>query len=369
MGCKHFKKCSGCSLDEGANRPPIYERALEFFKNRGLLELPLVVGNLEQWRVRAKLAVRGSVDNPKIGLFKKNSHDVEEIPHCKVHHPLINQAVEIVQKEMIELGVEPYDETLGVGLLRYIQCVVNRQTHNVQLTLIVNSKEDVLKLAACIQSAKPEFWHSIWINVNRRQTNRILGDEWVFVSGKEEFKEKVLDTSVYFSPSSFSQANLDLFEKIVADIISQVKEGARVVEFYAGVGTISLPLSKKCSFLTAIESIPEAKEMFEKAAMPNTSFLVGPVCDHTQEIEKADTIIVDPPRKGLDRALLNALQKVEGSKTLFYVSCGFESFERDCDELLKAGWSLKSAKSYLLFPGSDHLETLAIFTNGWSSTS
>jgi 23S rRNA (uracil1939-C5)-methyltransferase len=360
--CRHFNTCSGCTLDEQALRPPVYEKALRFFTSHGVKDVELAAANLTKWRVRAKLAVRGQIGNPVIGLFKERSHDVLEIPFCKVHNPLINESIELIKQSMIKLHIEPYDEALHKGLLRYVQLVVNRQTNTVQLSLIVNSQEGALKLANFLQNEKPELWHSIWINVNDGQTNRILGDEWIFVSGKRDFKEKILHQDIYLSPAGFSQANMDLFESIVQAIVDNVDVWAHVIEYYAGVGSIGLPVAAKCRSLKAVEFTKEAKHMFEKAGVKNTSYFVGPVKDFTHLINDADTIIVDPPRKGLDPFLLKALKEVKGKK-LIYVSCGYESFEKDAISLIESGYRLTYAKTYLLFPGSNHIETLAIFNS------
>ena len=360
--CPHFNTCSGCTLDEQALRPPVYEKALRFFTSLGFKDVELVIANLTKWRVKAKLAVRGQLGNPLIGLFKERSHDVLKIPFCKVHNPLINESIELIRQSMIKENIEPYDEIKNKGILRYIQLVVNRQTNTVQLSLIVNSLEGALKLANFLQNEKPSLWHSIWINVNIGQTNRILGDEWIFVSGSRDFKEKILHQDIYLSPAGFSQANMDLFESIVQAIVDNIDERAHVVEYYAGVGSIGLAVATKCRSLKAVEFTKEAKIMFEKAGVKNTSYFVGPVKEFNYLLNDADTIIVDPPRKGLDPVLLKGLKEAKGKK-LIYVSCGYESFEKDAISLIEDGYLLTYAKTYLLFPGTNHIETLAIFSS------
>lgn len=359
--CPHFNVCSGCSLDEQALNPPVYQKASGFFESVGLKNVPLVHEKLTHWRLKAKLAVRGTSQDPVIGLFKEGTHEVIDIPECKVHHPLINEAVLIIKKFIKKVGIEPYNELLRQGALRYLQLAVNRQSQTVQLSLIVNSMDGALNLINCLQNEKPELWHSFWINLNKGQTNRILGDEWIFVSGSKDFEEKILDQKIYFSPAGFSQANLDLFEQIVKEIVDEVKSGAKIVEYYAGVGTIGLAVAQKASSLLAVEYTEEAKEMFNKACPEKATYFVGPVKDYTHFIDDADIVIVDPPRKGLDPHLIRALKKDSSVNTLIYVSCGFESFERDTKELLSARWTLRKAKTYLLFAGSDHIETLAFF--------
>jgi 23S rRNA (uracil1939-C5)-methyltransferase len=359
--CPHFNVCSGCTLDAKALEPPIYQKAKVFFESIGFKDVPLIHEELTNWRLKAKVVVRGSSKNPIIGLYKAQSHEAVDIPFCKVHHPLINESIALIKKGLQQLGIEPYDELNHQGQLRYVQLAVNRKMGKVQLSLIVNSMDGALNLINWLQNERSGLWHSFWINRNKTQTNRILGDEWIFVSGNQDFEEEILGQKVYFSPAGFSQANLNLFEKIVHEIFTKIKPNDKVVEFYAGSGTIGLPVAKKASFIKAVEYTKEAKVMFEKANLSNTEYFVGDVKDYTNLIEANDVIIVDPPRKGLDPYLLKTLKDFKGLKTLIYVSCGFDSFARDTKELLEANWRLKLVKTYLLFPGSDHIETLAFF--------
>jgi tRNA/tmRNA/rRNA uracil-C5-methylase (TrmA/RlmC/RlmD family) len=84
-------------------------------------------------------------------------------------------------------------------------------------------------------------------------------------------------------------------------------------------------------------------------------------CLHLLKEKSVETVIVDPPRKGLDLSLLKALGEAENICNLIYVSCGWGSFQRDCMLLLSDGWQLKEAEAFLFFPGSNHLEILAFF--------
>jgi 23S rRNA (uracil1939-C5)-methyltransferase len=359
--CPHFANCSGCTLDEEALLPPVYKEAKSYFEQEFNLNLKLESDKLIHWRLKAKLAVRGNVEHPLIGLYKRGTHEVMPINSCKVHHPLINEAQKQIKEAMVDLKIEPYDEISAKGDLRYLQIVVNRQLQKVQLSLIATNEKQAFKLASLLYKSKEVLWHSIWININQSQDNRIMGPSWKLAFGQRDFKEKILGQDVYFSPASFSQAGLDLFEKIVQEIDDFIKPGCHVAEFYAGVGSIGLKIAQKSLSLKANEVVEEAKEMFEKACGNNCQFFVGDASNFLSFINEAKYIIVDPPRKGLDKKLIEALNKVGSSKTLIYVSCSFESFQRDAQELVKEGWSVVQAKAYLLFPGTNHIETLAFF--------
>lgn len=360
--CPHFNECSGCTLDQGFENPPIYQEALSYFEKVTKIKPTYFYTSPFASRYKAKLAVRGTSKNPLIGLFKKGTHDVVDIKSCRVHHPLINEAILEVKEAIIDLNITPYNEKKGLGSIRYVQFHVHEKSQSIQLAIITNEKEEALKLLKSLKMKKPRLWHSLWINLNQAQTNRILGDEWFFVDGSLEFADERLNLSLFYSPATFAQANPNLFSQLVKEIMNTVDEKSKVVEYYSGIGAIGAPLSTKCQFVSLIEYTKEAKEMFEKIGRPNCAFFVGPVHDFLQLVDEHEVVIVDPPRKGLDSQLLQKLCMVDADKKLIYVSCGFDSFKRDCDDLLKSGWIVTGVSLYLLFPGSNHIETLAFFS-------
>jgi tRNA/tmRNA/rRNA uracil-C5-methylase (TrmA/RlmC/RlmD family) len=344
--CPHFSQCSGCDTADIFN-PPIWKDAMAFFQDYGLDPI-LVTDGFSQTRFKAKLAVRFG---PQIGLFKKHSHDVFSIPECQVHHPSINQAVKVIKEEMIRQKVIPYQENPPSGTLRYIQLFVERSTNRVQLTLVVNQGD---LEAFCLALLKYDLWHSIWINVQSDSTNRIFGDRWKLIHGQPFLFQTLNGVSVPFHPGAFSQAHLPLFEKMLQKIESWVRPNDSILELYAGVGAIGLSIYRKAKKLVLVENNPFAYLSFKQLKTDITY-----LCIDAKEAEFGgyDLTIVDPPRKGLDPQIL---PKIDSSR-LIYVSCGFDSFKRDCRDLISIGWRLKEAIGYLLFPGTNHVEILALF--------
>jgi tRNA/tmRNA/rRNA uracil-C5-methylase (TrmA/RlmC/RlmD family) len=156
-----------------------------------------------------------------------------------------------------------------------------------------------------------------------------------------------------FHPGAFSQTHLPLFEKILWQIQEWVKPDERVLELYAGVGAIGLSLLNKTKRVTMVENNPFAYLSFKE-----TQVDLPYLCIDAKEASFSDwdLVIVDPPRKGLDKEIL---AKIDSSR-LIYVSCGFDSFQRDAKDLVSRGWKIKEAKGYLLFPGTNHVETVTL---------
>ncbi len=180
--------------------------------------------------------------------------------------------------------------------------------------------------------------------------------------------ERKLPT-LHFAPNTFLQSNLTGFENIVKSIRAFVPENARVLELYGGVGTIGLHLSDRVAELDCSDENPNNQEQFNMSRKLLTKkqqkvvkpYSVASAEDKAHEITKYDTIIVDPPRKGLCAGVRDALVAATGPRRLVYVSCGFTSFKKDCTALLEAGWKLIHAEGHILFPGADHLETCSFF--------
>lgn len=344
--CPHFSQCSGCELADIFN-PPVWKEAHLFFHEHGV-EPDFVQDGFSQTRLKAKLAVR---PGPEIGLFKRHTHEVLSIPNCLVHHPSINRAVAVIKEEIVRQKVIPYRENPPAGTLRYVQLFVERATNRIQLALVAN-QGDLTRL--CKALLKHDLWHSIWINIQSDVTNQIFGDSWKRVYGEPFLWQTLNGISIPFHPGAFSQTHLPLFEKMLLKIASWVKRGDRILELYAGVGAIGLSVRHQANHLTLIENNPFAHLSFQQLKID-----IPYHCIDAKEADLTgyDLIIVDPPRKGLDPQIIPKLD----SARLIYVSCGFESFKRDAKELLSRGWKIREATGYLLFPGTNHVETVVLF--------
>jgi tRNA/tmRNA/rRNA uracil-C5-methylase (TrmA/RlmC/RlmD family) len=185
------------------------------------------------------------------------------------------------------------------------------------------------------------------------------------------------DLELRFSPRVFRQANLAAFAGLVAALAPWVPEGADLCELYAGVGALGLALRPRCARVRCSESNPHAADAFALAAEDQDRRLpdLGPVrfraLDAADAIVAdapgADVLVVDPPRRGLCPEVLEALlderedAPAADVRRLIYVSCGFDALERDLARLLAGRrWGLTHAEAHVFFPGSDHVETLAV---------
>ncbi|MDF2549339.1 MAG: hypothetical protein K0S07_406 [Chlamydiales bacterium] len=367
--CRHFQRCSGCTLVENLLEPPLLLEVREFFQERGIA-LPSVEGlQATQWRSRAKVAVRQQEGAIQIGLFEKGSHRVMSIPDCQAHHPQINAAIRHIQDWMQEHALSAYDEKTFQGILRYIQLTVEPKSDLVQLVFVLNLKEAGY-LAEQLKTLPGEIWHSIWLNYNTARTNAIFGADWHLVKGDPFLTAQLslkgspsLDFLLH--PASFVQANWPVFEKLVQDLKGQIRLKSRLLELYAGIGIMGIAFADQMEQVDLVEINPFSAISFEewKKRYGCPSHVTHHEKDSREAlafIEGAEVILVDPPRKGLEKSVVEALNGAASAKQLIYVSCHFASFKRDC-QLLELNWKVSYAKAYLFFPGTDHLEILATF--------
>ena len=356
IDCIHFGPCGGCTLQTPYS-PPIWEEVKNFFIQQGVDPGEMITDAIIGWRTKAKLAVRGKAA-PAIGLFRAGSHDVLPIPHCQIHHPSINRAVAIIEDAVCQEHVSLYDEKSGKGVLRYIQCFAELIQGKIQLVLIVQARDQSID-RLCYLLQKNDLFHSIWLNIQPHATNTILGESWIHVWGPAFLEQKLAGHSFLFHPGAFSQAHWSLFEKLALDVVNMVPEKAKLLEIYAGIGAMGILAAPKCTSVALIENNPFAEKSFKALNIETIPYYLNDAREATKLIPNADCFILDPPRKGVDALLLNTLQWAAG--TIIYVSCDFNSFARDAEELIDAGWVLKEAKGYLLFPGTNHIETVAKF--------
>ncbi|KAL7544538.1 hypothetical protein ACHAWF_007916 [Thalassiosira exigua] len=256
--------------------------------------------------------------------------------------------------------------------------------------------------------------HSLWINYNPswKHSNAIFSYDpscWKHVHGPRAITEhltfaKTTDgrsngsegggsladpkpaafpIPLAFPPNVFRQANLDAFADVVGRIRERMQrfrddaddDDVSCVELYGGVGTIGLHLADVVSSLASSDENPNNAKCFDESVRslpaeirPKLSYVRKSAAEMVDSerglFEKSRAIVVDPPRKGLDAEVVDYLcgDDCETTDLVVYVSCGFRAFQRDCDALTTSGrWKVEFAEGYLLFPGSDAIETLAFF--------
>jgi 23S rRNA (uracil1939-C5)-methyltransferase len=369
--CSHRPPCDGCPRFGATGIARATRETLQELAHRhGLPDLAVHSGELFGFRHRARLAIRGRLGSPKIGLFQADSHQLVHIPNCLVQHPLINEVAGVIRRALVDAKVTCYSDRVHLGLARYLQVAVERRSGTAQVVLVANT-ETVEPLAECLELIRERLGprlHSLWLNFNTQQNNVILAPGFYHHCGPQSVVEEFGGAPVHYPPGAFGQSNLEVAGQIVGHIRERIPEGARVTEFYAGVGAIGLSVLEKVSALrlneVAAQSLFGLQLGLAELAVPlrdRVEVVPGAAQAATHAALGSQVVIVDPPRRGLDPELTRFLA-AQPPEHLIYVSCGLTSFLNDADLLLVGGkMRLSELTAFNLMPFTAHVETVASF--------
>src|SRR6202171_5705302 len=174
--CPHRPPCPGCPRFGERGIASAARGALGgLARVHGLREVPVISGETAGFRLRARLAIRGRLGSPKLGLFELGTHRVVHIPNCSVHHPLINRVAAIVRRALVDARVTSYSDAAHLGLARYLQVVVERSSQTAQVVIVANSASPK-PLAGCLGLIRWRLGselNSLWFNANCERSNTI----------------------------------------------------------------------------------------------------------------------------------------------------------------------------------------------------
>jgi len=371
LTCSHRPPCPGCPRFGEPGIAAAAQSALESLaRANGLPDVPVVSGAMTGFRLRARLAIRGRLGAPRLGMFERGTHRVVHIPNCVIQHPLINRVAAVVRRALVDAEIAPYAETIHRGLARYLQVVVERSSETAQVVIVGNSPtaEPFTACFGLIRDRLGDELHSLWFNSQCERSNTILGREFAHWCGPPSVVERFGGAAVHYPPGAFGQNNLDIAQRIVEHVREQVPARARVAEFYAGVGAIGLSLLPGVSHLRMNEVSPPSLQglalgldALEPAEREKIEVVAGAAGEMVTAALDADVVIADPPRRGLDRELVAQLVSDPPARFV-YVSCGLDSLLADTGRLTSGGaLRLSDLRAFNLMPYTEHVETVACF--------
>lgn len=330
------------------------------------------VGSDFPYHYRNKIIEPFSKVNQEIitGFYQRKSHNVFEVEENILNSKLGNRIIDELKKILNREKISVYDEKKHNGFLRNIMIRTNSK-NEAMVVLIVNAtkvekrfKDILLELKNKISEIK-----SIYISLNSKRTNVAIGDKNIFIWGEKTLKEELNGINFNISPTSFFQINLEQTKKLYKIAVDKIEdiENKNIIDAYSGTGTIAMILSKKARKVFAIEIVETATKDGIKTAQENSitniDFINGSVEDKVTELlekgEKIDTIVFDPPRKGIDENTLNFVGK-STIKELVYISCNPATFARDIEILGHYGFKTNHIQPVDMFPQTSHIECVAL---------
>ncbi|MGF9821333.1 23S rRNA (uracil(1939)-C(5))-methyltransferase RlmD [Brevibacillus agri] len=371
--CPVYKECGGCSLqhmDYAAQLASKQEIVIESLRKYARLSDPPVaptIGMDNPWSYRNKAQFQVGKQNGKLiaGLYQTGSHKLVDLEGCQVQHEATTKIVQAAKKIIEELGIPVYDERKRTGVIRTIVARVAFATGETQLTLVTATKEipRVKELILELRTRLPELV-SIAQNVNPQKTSLVFGDQTLSLWGRPAIAEKLGELSFDLSARAFFQLNPEQTKKLYNEVKKTAALTGKelVLDLYCGTGTIGLWLAPHAREVRGIELIPEAVEDANRNAArnqaTNASFHVGRaevlMPKWAKQGTRPDVVVVDPPRTGLDDALIRSLLDVQ-PKRIVYVSCNPSTLAKDVAKLLQR-YELASVQPVDMFPHTAHVE-------------
>lgn len=376
--CPIYEQCGGCQLQhlrydqQLKEKRDILIQALERHTSLPVEKLDIreTIGMEDPWEYRNKSQFQvGEKDGAvSAGLYSLNSHRLIDVPDCKVQHPATNKVTNTVKQILEDLRIPIYDEKKNSGIVRTIVTRAGTATGQVQVVLVTTTSKLPKKklIAAEIEKRLPEVV-SVMQNVNPKRTSVIFGDETIHISGKEMIEERLEVFTYELSARAFFQLNPAQTVKLY----NEVKKAASltgketIADAYCGVGTIGLWLADGAKEIRGMdiirEAVEDAKENAKKHGVKNAFYTAGKAEEllpqWVKEGWKPDVLIVDPPRTGVDRKLLDTILKVK-PKTFIYVSCNPSTLAKDID-YLKNAYRPEYFQPVDMFPQTSHVECVS----------
>lgn len=330
-----------------------------------------ILGMEEPWHYRNKAQVPiGEKDGKLIaGFFKPRSHEIVDTDESLIQIREVNEAIQAVKNIADKIGIPAYHEESHKGVLRHIMGRYGKQTGELMVVLVTRTP-DIPNKNQLVEQIIERLPHvkSIVHNVNSKRTNVIMGDKTTVLWGNEVIYDYIGNVRFAISARSFYQVNPDqtkvLYEKALE--YAELSGEESVIDAYCGIGTISLFLSQKAKQVFGVEIVPQAIEDARRNAelngIENTEFAVGEaevvIPNWYKEGNTADVLVVDPPRKGCDEALLQTIIEMKPKKVV-YVSCNPATLARDLRILEDGGYKTIEVQPVDMFPQTTHCEAVA----------
>ncbi len=450
--CALHKRCGGCQIQALS-----YEKQLEF-KNDKVRNNLMRIGGFSEDELSAKMAPPVGIDDPYryrnkaqfpvgrdkdgniiTGFYASRSHNIIPVDDCMLGVPVNKEILDIIKAWMNEYGIEPYDEVSRTGRVRHVLirygftskqimvCLVingdgldsKRRGENVNVSCVASGKitdkrdRDRASYNAtdtlCERLSKIDGMTSISYNINKENTNVILGKKTVCIWGRSyiedtihllsypDFTPQGTGITYQISPQSFYQVNPKQTEKLYSTALefAGLTGKESVWDLYCGIGTISLFLSQRAKKVYGVEIVPQAIDDAKNNAkingITNAGFFVGkaekvlpefyadakknitkgseaikpevPAAKYTDEADMLtpDVIVVDPPRKGCDEKCLDTMLKMEPQR-IVYVSCDSATLARDLKILCEEKYELVKWQAFDQFSHTGHVETVCLLS-------
>ncbi len=382
--CGSYPRCGGCvyrhmsySMEALAKQQSVAD-VMHRIGGVSLEPCPIVGAvSVDGYRNKAQYPFS---QNGKAGFYAGRTHSVIELPHshCALQPPIFDTVIRLFEQFVADNGLSVYDETTHQGLVRHLYLRLATATNQLMVVPVINGTRlpAAQKLIGLLRGELGDTLAGVVLNCQTEKTNVVLSDKQVLLYGKETIEDILCGVKVELSPLSFYQVNRDMAEKLYEKAAEYAcPDGKTVLDLYCGAGTIGLSMAHRAKKIIGVEIVPQAVKNAEHNAALNgidhASFICADAACAAEKLAEqgvqCDTVIVDPPRRGCDEALLTTIAERFRPERLVYVSCDPATLARDCAFLHTKGYEVQAYTPFDLFPRTAHVETVVCLSRKWAA--
>ena len=372
--CPVEKHCGGCQMldmeytEQLKRKQKVVE---ELF--RGICPVKPIIGMKNPFHYRNKVHAvfdRDKRGNIISGIYQENSHDVIPVETCLIEDKKADEIIGTIRGMLKSFKIRTYDEDTGYGLLRHVLIRRAFSTNEIMVVLVTASpvfpsKNNFVK---ALREKHPEIT-TIIQNINGRGTSMVLGNKENVLYGKGYIVDELCGCKFRISSKSFYQINPVQTEVLYGKALelAGLKGQEVVIDAYCGIGTIGIIASRQAGQVIGVELNQDAvKDAVNNAKMndiDNIRFYCNDagrfLVNMAERGDKADVVIMDPPRSGSTEEFMDSIAKLGAGKVV-YVSCNPETLARDVRYMKKLGYAAEGVWPVDMFPATVHTESIVL---------
>ncbi len=372
--CPHYRHCGGCQLQNMT-----YTRQLAFKQGQAeellghFCRVMPIIGMERPYHYRNKVQAAFSIDQRSriiSGIYQSSTHRIVPVDSCMIEDEKADEIIVTIRKMMREFKMTAYDERADRGFLRHVLVKRGFQTNQIMVVLVVTSPIFANKnhFVKALLQKHPDIT-TVLMNVNTKFTSMVLGERETVLYGPGYIEDVLCGCTFRISAKSFYQINPIqtevLYQKAIEFAGLSGKE--TVIDAYCGIGTIGMVAARSAKQVIGVElnrdAVRDAIANAKQNQMENIYFHCADagkfMTEMAQNGEKADVVLMDPPRAGSDEAFLSSVVTLSPKKVV-YISCNPKTQARDLAYLTAHGYTVKRIQPVDMFPHTNHVETVVM---------
>ena len=372
-GCPYYKKCGGCHLQNMTYEEQLKYKQIKEIKLLGkFCHINEIIGMENPTHYRCKVQAAFSKDKSGIisGVYQSSTHKIVPIDSCMIEDEKADEIIVTIRKLLKSFKLKPFDENNMTGFLRHVLIRKGYYTGQIMVVLVTGSSifPSSRSFINALLQRHPEIT-TIVQNINNKFTSLVLGEKCITLYGDGYIEDSIFDCTFRISPRSFYQVNPVMTTILYGKAIEYMglTGNETVIDTYCGTGTIGILASKNAKKVIGVEvngeAVRDANFNAKRNNIENIEFYTADASDFMVEMaeagEKADVVIMDPPRAGSDRRFMSSVVTLAPEKVV-YVSCNTATMARDFKIMQSLGYEPEKVQPVDMFPKTAHVEGVGV---------